>query len=115
MLRALSRIPFMMRLFAMPTPNRFRVFAALSTLAFYGMSVGCSTSPQAKEANYLKKGAELRDKKDYSRALLEFKNASLAMPKDAEPYYQMALTYIATGSIANAGAFFRKATEMNPK
>src|ERR1700685_2661256 len=103
----------MMRLFEMP--NRFRGFAALAMLAFYGMSAGCSSSPQAKEAKHLKKGAELRDKKDYSRALLEFKNASLAMPKDAEPYYQMGLTFMAAGGPANALTLFRKATELNPK
>jgi tetratricopeptide (TPR) repeat protein len=105
----------MMRLFEMPTLKRFRGFAAMTMLVFYGMSTGCSTSPQAKEAKHLKRGAELRDKKDYSRSLLEFKNASLAMPKDAEPYYQMGLTFLAAGGPANALTLFRKATELNPK
>ncbi len=105
----------MIRIFETPKLNRFRGYAAAAMLIFYGMSAACSSSPQAKEAKYLKRGAAQREKKDYSRALLEFKNASLAMPKDAEPYYQIGLTFMATGSFANAGGMFRKATELNPK
>jgi tetratricopeptide (TPR) repeat protein len=79
------------------------------------LSLGCGGSPQTKEANYLRRGAALRDKKDYSRALLEFRNASLAMPRDAEPYYQIAMTYLASGSLANGIQSLRKATELNPR
>jgi tetratricopeptide (TPR) repeat protein len=92
----------------------FRMLAAAAMLVLYGMSMACS-SPQAKEAKYLRRGEALRDKKDYSRALLEFKNASLAMPKDAEPYYQTGITYLAAGNPANGITYLRKATELNPK
>ena len=51
--------------------------------------IGCSTSPQAKEAKYLKKGEVLMEKKDFPRALLEFRNAARAMRTDAEPQYQI--------------------------
>jgi tetratricopeptide (TPR) repeat protein len=78
------------------------------------LSSGCGTSPQAKEANSLRRGAALRDKKDYTRALIEFKNASSAMPKDAEPYYQMGITDLATGSVANGFQALRRAIELNP-
>jgi|SRR5579863_8365635 len=74
----------------------------------------CSTSPQAKETKHLHKGAALLAKKDYARALLEFQNAAEAMPKDAEPYYQMGLAYLASGNLANAAAALRKATDLNP-
>jgi tetratricopeptide (TPR) repeat protein len=84
-------------------------------VVFCGMSLGCRGSPQTKEANYLRRGAALRDKKDYSRALLEFKNASLAMPKDAEPYYQTGLTYLASGNLRDAVQSLGKATELNPR
>ena len=56
------------------------------------LSVGCNRSPQAKEAEYLKRGAALLAKKDYGRAALEFRNAVKEMPKDAEPYYQLGLS-----------------------
>jgi len=53
--------------------------------------------------------------KDYSRALLEFKNASQAMPKDPEPIYQSGVVYLEAQQIPSAVAAFRKALELNPK
>ncbi len=96
--------------------SRFRPLLVSGALVgLYCLSSGCNTSPQAKEANSLRRGKGLRDKKDYSRALIEFKNAANAMPKDAEPYYQLALTYLAAGSPANGVGALRKAIELNPK
>ena len=54
-------------------------------------------------------------KRDYSRALLEFKNASGAMPKDGEPKYQSGLAYLALGDLAKGAANLRWAIELNPK
>ena len=92
-----------------------RSIAAGTVLLVCGMSIACNTSPQAKEAKYLRRGAALLQKKDYPRALLEFRNAMGAMPKDAEPYYQMAVTYMDSGDFLNAVASLRKAIEVNPK
>ncbi len=91
-----------------------RMFAAAAVAVLYLTSVACS-SPQTKETKYLRKGEALREKKDYGRALLEFKNASTAMPKDAEPYYQSGLTYLEMGNLADGMRSLRKATELNPK
>src|SRR5260370_3940848 len=77
--------------------------------------VGCDRSPQAKEAQYLGRGAALAAKKDYDRAALEFRNAVKEMPKDAEAYYQLGLTYLASGNVGNGVAALRHATEINPK
>src|ERR1022692_1422702 len=79
------------------------------------LTVGCNRSPQAKEAQYLKRGAALVAKKDYGRAGLEFRNAIKVMPKDAEPYYQLGLAYLASGGTAEGIASLRRATELNPK
>lgn len=76
---------------------------------------GCNTSPQAKEAKSLKRGTALLARKDYARAVLEFKNASKAMPNDAEPYYQIGLAYLGMSDVPDAAAAFRRATELNPK
>src|SRR4051812_43394902 len=105
----------MTRSFEVTLFSGFRSVALGALLVFCGMSLGCSSTPQAREAKYLRKGEALRDKKDYSRALLEFKNAANAMPKDAEPYYQIGVTYLASGNYATAATAFRKATELNPK
>jgi tetratricopeptide (TPR) repeat protein len=93
--------------------NRIRI--ALFTALMAAVLFGCKTSPQAKEAKYLKRGEALVAKKDYARALLEFRNAANAMPKDAEPYYQLGLVSLETGDPAAAARAFRKATELNPK
>jgi len=54
-------------------------------------------------------------KKDYGRALLEFRNASKVMPKDGEPHYQLGLAYLASGSAATAIRELYSATQLNPK
>jgi len=76
---------------------------------------GCNTSPTAKEAAALKRGKALLAKKDYARALLQFKTAAQAMPNDAEPYYQMGLAYSGLVNLRGAAEAFRQATELNPK
>ena len=97
-----------------PKSQTFRL-AAASALITAMMCMACNTSPQAREAAFLRKGAALLQKKDYSRALLEFRNASSAMPKDAEPVYQMAITYLTMGNSNEAVRALRKATELNPR
>jgi len=79
------------------------------------LSVGCNTSPQAKEARYLKSGQALMTKKDYARAFLEFRNAVKIMPKDAEAQYQLGLAALAARDLRTAVAAFRQATELNPR
>ena len=75
---------------------------------------GCNTSPKAKESKYLKRGEALLAQHDFSRALLEFRNASKAVPNDAEPFYQMGLAYLGSDDLVKASRAFRKATELNP-
>ncbi len=54
----------------------------------------CSRTPQQREARYLELGKKMLEKKDYARASLDFRNAIQVMPGDAEPYYQLGLTYL---------------------
>jgi tetratricopeptide (TPR) repeat protein len=84
-------------------------------ICIVGFLVGCASSPQAKEAKFLKRGQTFLAKKDYARALLEFRNAANVMPKDAEPHYQTGLVYLETGDLASAVGAFQKATTLNPK
>jgi len=76
---------------------------------------GCSQSPQVQEARYLEKGKKEFQQKNYAVAILHLKNAMQAQPKDAEPYYQLGLAYLASNDFNTAAAYFRKATELNPK
>jgi tetratricopeptide (TPR) repeat protein len=79
------------------------------------MAVGCRTSPSSKEATYLRRGEALHAKKDYPRALLEFRNAATAMPRDAEPHYRMGLTLLESGDPRSAIREFQRAIALNPK
>jgi tetratricopeptide (TPR) repeat protein len=51
---------------------------------------------------------------DYSRAELEFRNASRLIPKDAESVYQLGLAYLGEGDLNNAAAALFRATQLDP-
>ncbi len=76
---------------------------------------GCRKPPQEREAAFLKRGEGLVAVKQYSRAILEFRNAIRVMPKDAEPYYQLGIACMDAGDIFDAFRAFHRATELNPK
>src|SRR3954447_915875 len=95
-------------------PHKKTIYSGFAAVVLAAALIGCNTSPQAKEAKYLKRGQAFIAKKDYARALLEFRNASKVMPKDAEPYYQMGLAYLGSAEMAGAAQSFRKATDLNP-
>lgn len=94
------------------TRLQIRACAAIVLLA---IATGCVRSPEARRDEYLARGKALLQKHDYSRAILEFRNAVKAMPKDAEPYYQIGVASEDAGDIRTAVAFFRKAVEQNPR
>ena len=89
--------------------------AATFTLTLILAITGCTTSPAKKEAAFLEKGKALRAKGDNDRANLEFRNAAGVMPKDAEPYYQLGLTYVMKQEMRTAFVMFNKAAALNPK
>ena len=74
---------------------------------------GCLRSPEQKEAAYLARGKEYYAKKDYARAILQFRNAAAVKPKDAEPFYQLGLAYMMARDGDSAMAAFGKALERN--
>ena len=74
---------------------------------------GCS--PQARETRALAQGKKELQKGNNQVAIIRFKNAMAAEPKDAEPYYQLGLAYLALKDLSTAASYFHKATELNPK
>ena len=60
-------------------------------------------------------GKRLLEKKDPARAILQFRNAAQATPRDPEVYYQFALASLAVGDIRQGVIALRKALELNPK
>ncbi len=109
--------PFNMsnRLCDRPQPaHRPACAGGLSFLLLSLTLMSCSSSPEAQEARYLSKAKSLVAKKEYARALIEFKNAAKAKPKDAEPYYQVGLAYLAKGDPEDAFSSFRAALARDP-
>jgi tetratricopeptide (TPR) repeat protein len=106
----------------MAQPNRFfshlpftRSARALAVTSLLSVFAGCSGTPETREAAHMAKGKGYLGKKDYRRAVIEYKVASQNMPKDAEPLYQLGMTYLAAGSARLAYETFSKAATVNPK
>ena len=91
-------------------PNTAGKVICLFTLAL--IVAGCTRSPAARSAGYLESGKKFLSHKDYTRAVLEFKNAIAATPKNGEAHYQLALAYLDSGDPVSAIESFRKAAEL---
>jgi tetratricopeptide (TPR) repeat protein len=76
---------------------------------------GCSTTPQEREATYLKRGKRDAAARDYRRAVIEFEIASQNMPKDPEPLYLLGMAYVEAGGGRQALEAFQKVLAVDPK
>src|SRR5260370_41424578 len=90
--------------------KNFRLRLMLMVLGI-ALLAGC----RATEKRYLARGKRLVEKKEYARAILEFKNAVRLDPKSAEPYYQAGLAYLAMGDYRMGYGSLQRATELDPK
>jgi tetratricopeptide (TPR) repeat protein len=91
--------------------NRASIFLLVGVLAV----TGCRRTPEAKMAKFLAEGEKQLEKKDYPRAILQFRNAVQAKPKEAEPYYQLGRAYLASGDLKRAAQSFDRTIKLNPK
>ncbi len=60
-------------------------------------------------------GREYLNAKEFPKAVINFKVAAQNMPTDAEPVYELGITYLAQGKRVDALKAFQKALRMNPK
>ena len=88
------------------------VILLLSVLFVIG---GCMSSPQTKSDRFLTAGKKLLEEKDAARAILQFRNAVQATPKNPEAYYQLSLALFAAGDLLGSIGSLRKVLEINPK
>ena len=100
---------------AMLAPGNARPLYAALLLAVALMSAGCLRSPEEKRARFLESGKKHLEAKDYTRAALDFSNATQADPKNAEAHYQLALAYLGAGDGQSAYRALQKATQLDPK
>src|SRR5271169_4131521 len=91
---------------------RYRVIACLS-LAL--VSAACTSTPADKAAKAMRLGKEAVQKKDYSRAAIEFKIAARSLPKDPEPLFQLALVYLEIGDVNTAVQALQVALTIDPQ
>ena len=77
--------------------------------------VSCSQSPSKREAIFLERGRKHLQAREFERATLDFRNAVQAMPKDAEPHYQLGLTYLASGDVQLGADELMRAVNLNPR
>ena len=77
-------------------------------------TAACQRSPQEKAAKFLRDGKDLMSRKDYARAVLQFRNAVRLLPKDAEVEYQLGLAYLADGKLAEGVAAITKSNHSQP-
>src|SRR5690348_7883549 len=75
----------------------------------------CGGSADVRRDQFMAKGRDFLNKKEYPRAILEFKNASQAKPRDPEPYYQMGMACSYVTDFRCAISAFRKTLQLNPK
>lgn len=94
--------------------TRLAAFATAACLAI-ALAGGCARTPEAKKARFLASGKKHLEKKDYQRALLDFKNAARVAPKDPDIFYQLGVAYLGAGDVRSALGCFNKALQLNPK
>src|SRR6516164_9629571 len=75
----------------------------------------CSHRQDVRKLRFMENGRRLYDKRDYSRAIIELKNAVDIANGDPEPYYWLGMAYIGSGNLPLAIDSFRAAADLDPK
>jgi tetratricopeptide (TPR) repeat protein len=86
-----------------------------SLVAVVLMVSGCNLSPQNRYDRFMQRGKDLSDKREYTRAVLEFRNAAQLMPSNAEAWYQLGMALVEVKDVTKAYGAFQVAVEKNPK
>jgi tetratricopeptide (TPR) repeat protein len=68
-----------------------------------------------KDVRFLAAGKRFMERKNPTRAIIEFKNAVQAAPQSAEPEYQLGLAYLDAGDFRTGVGHLMRATELDPK
>jgi tetratricopeptide (TPR) repeat protein len=84
-------------------------------LAIALVSGACNRSPEARSARFMAAGKKLLEKKDPARAILQFRNAVQATPRNPEAYYQLGIASLAVGDVRQGVVALRKTLDLNPK
>ena len=78
---------------------------------FFG---SCDRSPEAKLAKHVKRGDEYVKEEKFKEAVIEYKNAVKAVPKDPAAHWKLAKASIEAKDIRTAFAELQKTVELDP-
>ena len=92
-----------------------RLKAARAAFFVVVLLSGCARSPSSQTARFVSRGQSLMAKKDYARAILEFRNAAKLALKDAEPSYRLGQAYLDSGDYRAGVASLLHAVELDPE
>ena len=92
-----------------------RILAIFVMALAMSMAYSCRRAPQQSYAGMMEGGRRYLDSKDYVKAIIQFKNAVRAEPRNAEGYYRLGLACVATGNMLEAVPALVKAAEIDPK
>ncbi len=96
--------------------NRLAAGAGRKLLACAALCLaGCSGTPESRETSHMSRGKIYLNARDFRKAAIEFKVASQNMPRDAEPVYQLAMTYLKGSAPQQALEALNKAVALNPR
>jgi putative PEP-CTERM system TPR-repeat lipoprotein len=98
-----------------PPGRRISSSAFIWPLIFLLLISGCMQSPQARSATFLHSGQKFLEAKDFNRAILEFRNAVHANPKNAEAHYQLGLAYLESGAFQSSIEELQQTLATDPK
>jgi tetratricopeptide (TPR) repeat protein len=86
---------------------------SLCLAMIFGLSA-CSHRADVRKLRFMENGRRLYDKRDYTRAIIEWKNAAEIANGDPEPYYWLGMGYMGAGNIPLAIDSYRKAADLDP-
>ena len=79
----------------MPSSGRLQRYGICTLLLGVLLALyGCEGDPQAKKARYMQKGLAYMAERQYTAAVLEFKNAVQLDANDAQAHYQLGLVHL---------------------
>ncbi|HEY6343929.1 MAG TPA: tetratricopeptide repeat protein [Bryobacteraceae bacterium] len=96
----------------------FRISArqAVAALAMtFVFAASCSQRADVRKLRFMENGRRYYDNHDYSRAIIEWKNAAEIANGDPEPFYWLGMGYFKAGNNPLAVDAFRRAVAVNPK
>jgi tetratricopeptide (TPR) repeat protein len=84
-------------------------------VAFFGLAILALGVAACGPRDHFAKGKSLMDRREFSRAIIEFKTALHANPKNADAYYELGLAFEATHDFQSAADAYKVATQLDPK